>query len=161
MVFLIRHKVPFIGGHFPLPEYRRIFVFPDKPETVQVYGKEYPLKDTVFPTLDENDPYALSTDEKEAVERLRGAFLNCEKLQRHVRFLFTKGSLYNVYNGNLLYHGCIPMKADGSFESMNCEGKSRRRNSKSGVITGKTVKTKKAVVTLTADSKDIEIFAGL
>ncbi|MCI8433943.1 MAG: 50S ribosomal protein L23 [Lachnospiraceae bacterium] len=48
-----------------------------------------------------------------------------------------------------------------SVNTMNCEGKSRRRNSKSGVITGKTVKTKKAVVTLTADSKDIEIFAGL
>lgn len=93
-----------------------------KKGTVQVYGKEYPLKDTVFPTLDENAPYALSTDEKEAVERLRGAFLNCEKLQRHVRFLFTKGSLYNVYNGNLLYHGCVPLNEDGSFQKVNIYG---------------------------------------
>ena len=41
--------------------------------------------------------------------------------------------------------------------TMNCEGKNRRR----GRVTGKTAKTKKAIVELTADSKDIEIFAGL
>ena len=90
--------------------------------TVMVYGKEYPLKDTLFPTLDREDPYALSQEEKEAVERLRGAFLNCEKLQRHVRFLFTKGSLYNVYNGNLLYHGCVPLNEDGTFQKVNIYG---------------------------------------
>ena len=41
--------------------------------------------------------------------------------------------------------------------TMNSEGKSKRR----GMTTGKTAKTKKAIVQLTADSKDIEIFAGL
>ena len=41
--------------------------------------------------------------------------------------------------------------------TMNCEGKNRRR----GMVTGKTAKTKKAIVQLTEDSKDIEIFAGL
>ena len=44
-----------------------------------------------------------------------------------------------------------------SVNTMNCEGKNRRR----GMITGKTSKTKKAIVKLTEDSKDIEIFEGL
>lgn len=41
--------------------------------------------------------------------------------------------------------------------TMNCDGKTKRR----GMTYGKTAKTKKAIVKLTADSKDIEIFAGL
>ena len=41
--------------------------------------------------------------------------------------------------------------------TMNCEGKNKRR----GMVVGKTAKTKKAMVWLTEDSKDIEIFAGL
>ena len=57
------------------------------------------------------------------MERITMAFLNCEKLQRHVRFLYTRGSLYKVYNGNLLYHGCVPMNADGSFTSVDVYGK--------------------------------------
>lgn len=91
--------------------------------TVKVYGREYPLRDTYFPTIDPEEPYKLSSDEEETVERLRGAFLNCERLQRHVRFLFAKGSLYKVYNGNLLYHGCVPLNEDGSFQKVNIYGK--------------------------------------
>lgn len=44
-----------------------------------------------------------------------------------------------------------------SVNTMNMEGKTRRR----GATSGKTAKTKKAIVKLTADSKEIEIFAGL
>lgn len=91
--------------------------------TVIVYGKEYKLKDTNFPTIDWKHPYELSPDEADVMERLTTAFLNCEKLQRQVRFLFTKGSMYNVYNGNLLYHGCVPMNADGTFTKVNVYGK--------------------------------------
>lgn len=91
--------------------------------TVMVEGKEYPLRDTNFPTIDWSDPYVLTPEEEDVIERLTTAFLNCEKLQRHVRFLFTKGSLYNVYNGNLLYHGCVPMNADGSFQKVEIYGK--------------------------------------
>lgn len=91
-------------------------------ETVKLGGKTYKLCDTNFPTIDWNDPYKLSEEEEEVMERLRMAFTNCEKLQRHVRFLFTKGSLYNVFNGNLLYHGCVPMNSDGSFRKINVNG---------------------------------------
>ena len=91
--------------------------------TVTVEGVEYPLRDTNFPTIDRENPYALSAEEAQVMERLTQAFLNCEKLQRHVRFLFTKGSLYKVYNGNLLYHGCVPLNEDGTFTSVNVYGK--------------------------------------
>lgn len=86
--------------------------------TVVVEGKAYPLKDTSFPTFDKEHPYELSPEEAEVVERLVTAFVNCEKLQEHVRFLYTKGSLYKVYNGNLLYHGCVPFNEDGSFKKV-------------------------------------------
>lgn len=90
---------------------------------VKVGKKEYKLNDTNFPTIDWSDPYKLSPEEEEVMERLKMAFVNCEKLQKHVRFLFTKGSLYNVYNGNLLYHGCVPINEDGSFRKVNVYGK--------------------------------------
>lgn len=91
--------------------------------TVTVEGVSYPLRDTNFPTIDKENSYALSAEEVQVMERLTQAFLNCEKLQRHVRFLFTKGSLYKVYNGNLLYHGCVPLNEDGTFTSVNVYGK--------------------------------------
>ena len=86
--------------------------------TVVVEGKTYPLKDTCFPTIDMKNPYELSPEEADVVDRLVTAFINCEKLQKHIRFLFTKGSLYKVYNGNLLYHGCVPFNEDGSFKKV-------------------------------------------
>lgn len=91
--------------------------------TVLVEGKEYLLKDTEFPTIDWKNPYELSADEAEVMERLTMAFVNCEKLQKHIRFLYTQGSLYKVYNGNLLYHGCMPMNEDGTFTKVNVYGK--------------------------------------
>jgi len=90
---------------------------------VKLADKEYKLCDTNFPTIDWSDPYKLSEEEEEVMDRLRMAFMNCEKLQRHIRFLFTKGSLYNVFNGNLLYHGCVPINEDGSFRKVNVNGK--------------------------------------
>lgn len=86
--------------------------------TVVVEGKTYPLKDACFPTIDMKNPYELSPEEADVVDRLVTAFINCEKLQKHIRFLFTKGSLYKVYNGNLLYHGCVPFNEDGSFKKV-------------------------------------------
>ena len=82
-------------------------------------GSVHNLLDTHFPTIDWEHPYELSADEADVMERLTAAFLNCEKLQRQVRFLFTKGSLYHVYNGNLLYHGCVPLNEDGTFTRVN------------------------------------------
>ncbi len=83
--------------------------------TVEINGRSYPLLDTHFPTIDPADPYALTPEEANTIARLKQSFAISEKLQRHVRFLFSRGSLYLVYNGNLLYHGCIPMTEEGDF----------------------------------------------
>ena len=92
-------------------------------KTVMAYGKEYPMNDTDFPTIDPKNPYALTTDEEQVMERIRQAFLKCEKLQKHVRFLYSNGGLYKVYNSNLLYHGCMPMDGEGNFLSVDVDGK--------------------------------------
>ncbi|NLL80497.1 MAG: fructose-1,6-bisphosphatase [Clostridiales bacterium] len=92
-------------------------------KTVLIDGKEYAMSDVDFPTVDPKNPYKLTSEEENVMERLRQAFVNCEKLQTHVRFLFSKGGLYKVYNSNLLYHGCVPMEEDGSFSRVNVYGK--------------------------------------
>lgn len=83
--------------------------------TICLGDTEYSLIDSNFPTIDPQAPYQLTERERSVVERLRFSFVNSEKLQDHVRFLFSQGSLYLVSNGNLLYHGCIPMSEEGEF----------------------------------------------
>ena len=91
--------------------------------TIVLDGRRLPMKDMHFPTVDHADPYRLSPEEESIMERLEKAFLNCEKLQQHMRFLLAKGSLYKVYNQNLLYHGCVPLCEDGSLKEMSVYGK--------------------------------------
>lgn len=94
--------------------------------TIELDGKEYRLLDTNLPTIDPKDPYALTEEEEEIMDRLEKAFVNCEKLQRHMRFLLAKGGLYKVYNDNLLYHGCVPLAEDGSLKETDVYGKKYR-----------------------------------
>ena len=86
--------------------------------TINLNGKIYQLNDKNFPTVDPKNPYALSTEEKELIEKLKSSFLNSEKLQKHIRFLLTNGSMYLKFNSNLLYHGCIPVNEDGTFKKV-------------------------------------------
>lgn len=92
-------------------------------QTIKIGGKIYPMKDIDFPTVNPNKPYELTLEESEVMERLRQAFVRCDKLQKDVSFLFSKGGLYKVYNSNLLYHGCVPMDEEGNFQSVNLYGK--------------------------------------
>ncbi len=90
-------------------------------KSITIDGKTYSMKDIEFPTVNPEDPYALSPEEEQVMERLRQAFLKCDKLQKHVRFLFSHGGLYKVYNSNLLYHGCMPMDEDGNFNALTID----------------------------------------
>ena len=85
-------------------------------------GKEYQLTDSNFPTIDSEDPYRLSGWEKEVIEQLSHSFQNNDKLQEDIRFLFNNGSMYKKYNGNLLFHGCVPMTEDGDFSTVEVNG---------------------------------------
>ena len=86
----------------------------------------YPLEDVDFPTVDPKDPYALTPEEDTVINQLTASFLRSEKLQKHIRFLYSKGSLYKVFNGNLLFHGCIPMTPEGELLSFRIGGKERQ-----------------------------------
>lgn len=90
--------------------------------TVEVEGKVWPLRDTNFPTLDPAHPYDLTAEESELLNALEASFLKSEKLQRHIRFLFSHGALYTKINGNLLYHGCVPTDENGEFEEVELNG---------------------------------------
>ena len=90
--------------------------------TIIVDGVEHPMLDTYFPTVDPKDPHAFSPEEEEVMEKIKFSFINSEKLQRHVRFLYKKGSLYKEFNSNLLFHGCVPMNADGTLREIEVDG---------------------------------------
>lgn len=91
--------------------------------TVLINGKEYVMNDKNFPTIDSKNPYKLSTEEAEIVERLKNSFLHSEKLNAHVNFLYSKGHMYQNFNQNVLFHGCIPMLENGEFEQVEILGK--------------------------------------
>lgn len=91
--------------------------------TVVLEGKEYAIRTKDFPTVDRNDPYQLTPEEESVCLELKQAFLGSKRLQQHVAFLYKNGSMYRCYNGNLLYHGCIPLNEDGTFAPINCKGR--------------------------------------
>jgi fructose-1,6-bisphosphatase-3 len=86
-----------------------------KEGTILIDGKVYDLNDCSFPTINPKNPYELNDEEKDVMYKLSLSYQSNEKLQKHTKFLFAKGSMYLKYNSNLLYHGCIPMDEDGSF----------------------------------------------
>lgn len=90
--------------------------------TVKVGSKTYPLIDCHFPTVDPKNPYELTDEEQDIMNKLKLSFKHNARLQRHISFLYKAGSMYKTFNGNLLYHGCIPLNEDGSFHEKECDG---------------------------------------
>ncbi len=91
--------------------------------SITIGGKEYLLKDNNFPTIDPKNPYNLTQEEYEVIEKLQSSFINSEKLKSHCDFLFSRGSMYLAFNSNLLFHACIPIEGDGSFSSFKVYNK--------------------------------------
>lgn len=92
-------------------------------KTVKIDGVTYELMDTNFPTVDKDNPYVLTPEELEVMHSLSTSITKSEKLQKHIKFLFDKGALYKKINGNLLYHGCVPMEENGDFKEVEINGK--------------------------------------
>ncbi len=110
------------------PEFKmddRLFLDKIDPKrgVVTIDGVEYDMLDSNFPTLDLEHPYQLTVQEQEVMDQIKQSFVQCEKLQQHIGFLYSHGSLYKVFNGNLLYHGCIPLTENGEFLPVNIFGK--------------------------------------
>ena len=94
---------------------------PDR-ATVRIGERDFDLIDSDFPTIDPEDPYALTAREQQLMDRLALSFQTSAALQKHVRFLYSNGGMYLVYNNNLLYHGCITLNPDGSFTEHSIHG---------------------------------------
>ena len=90
--------------------------------TVNIHGKDYKMLDMNFPTIDPKDPLKFTKEEQELIYNLALSFHHSETLHRHIRFVYSHGAMYKRCNGNLLYHGCIPMKEDGTFEELKLKG---------------------------------------
>lgn len=93
--------------------------------TITLNDRTYQLLDCDFPTIDPENPYELTEEESHVIDQLTLSFKQSEKLQKHVRFLYSKGGLYKIQNGNLLFHGCIPMNEQGELISFTIGGKER------------------------------------
>lgn len=90
--------------------------------TITIDGEEYQLNDTNFPTIDPGDPYKLSEEEQELVNKLVHSFTVSDKLQSHIHVMLSHGAIYGVYNGNLLYHASMPLNDDGSLKEVDIYG---------------------------------------
>lgn len=91
--------------------------------TIIINEKEYALKDPLFPTINPKNPLELTADEEELMTTIASSFRHSEILQKHIKFIYSHGSMYKTINSNLLYHGCIPMTEDGDFIKVTFEGK--------------------------------------
>ena len=91
--------------------------------TMVIDGVEYELADKRFPTVLPSDPYVLTEQEEDLMDKLRTAFYHSGKIREHTKFLFSHGSMYLVCNGNLLFHGCVPSNPDGTFASVTIDGR--------------------------------------
>ena len=90
--------------------------------TIKIAGNEYRLTDTSFPTIDPNDPYRLTPEEQDVVDKLHNSFIHSEKLQKHIAWLFRNGCIYTVTNSNLLFHASVPLNEDGSLKEVEIMG---------------------------------------
>ncbi|MBO7278341.1 MAG: fructose-1,6-bisphosphatase [Bacteroidales bacterium] len=91
--------------------------------TIRIGGVDYPLKDRHFPTIDPTDPYRLTAAESLVVDKLMHSFELSTKMEKHMRCLYSKGALYLVRNGNLLYHGSVPLNEDGTLAEVTVNGR--------------------------------------
>lgn len=89
---------------------------------VTVNGNIYEMLDMNFPTIDPKHPFELTKEEKEVIDRLCHSFLISDRLQRHINVQLTHGSMYGIYNSNLLYHASVPLNEDGSLHEVSVAG---------------------------------------
>ena len=87
--------------------------------TINIDGNIYKLEDSNFPTIDKNNPYALTCEEEKIINDLTKSFLNSEALQRHIAVFINKGSMYKIENNNLMYHALVPLCSDGSLKKVD------------------------------------------
>lgn len=91
--------------------------------TIRLGGKDYQLKDDDFQSIDPKDPYKLTPEEEDVINKLTHSFISSQRLANHMKCFYSHGALYLVRNSNLLYHGSVPLNEDGSFKNLRIMGK--------------------------------------
>ena len=82
----------------------------------------YKLSDIDLPTVSPDNPLELTEQENALMDELQAAFIGSSRLQKHIKFLYEKGSMYKIFNSNLLYHGCVPLDEYGNFDGITLDG---------------------------------------
>ncbi len=90
--------------------------------TVEIDGESYPLRDTYLPTLDIQDPYSLSAEERTCMNRLRQSFVTSRRLWEHLSFVVKRGAMSLIRDRTVIFHGCVPVDANGNFLSLKIDG---------------------------------------
>ena len=121
--FKLEHEIIKRRKEFGMQDRDLLHLIDYQKGTITLDGKEYPLRDTDFQTIDPKNPYALTPEEKTVIEKLTHNFENSAHLAKHMQLLYSHGALYLVRNSNLLYHGSVPLNEDGTFRSMLIQGK--------------------------------------
>jgi len=122
MMFKLEGQLIRSNPEFGMDERLLLHKIDPEHHTIEIDGKLWPVRDLPLPTVMPDDPYALSGDEADVLHGLRLAFLHSRPLRKHISFLYQHGFMYRVFNGNLLFHGCIPMNEDGSYHEKIIEG---------------------------------------
>ena len=85
-------------------------------------GRDYAMRSCCFPTVLPSAPSALTEEERELMQKLHHSFRVSEKLRKHLRSLLGHGSMYGIYNQNLLFHASIPLNDDGTLKTVSIMG---------------------------------------
>lgn len=123
MQFKLESQVIKRNPHFEMDDRLLLDKVDYEKGTIRIGDSTYELLDKNFPTVDPKSPFELSGEEQKVIDKLKRSFVHSHRLQRHVKFLFSHGSMYLAYNSNLLFHGCIPMNDDGTLQEFEVEGK--------------------------------------
>ena len=121
--FKLEHEIIKRRKEFGMEDRNLLHMIDYEKGTVTIDGKEYPLRDKNFPTVDPANPYKLTPEEKIVVEKLTHNFEHSAHMAKHMQLLYSHGALYLVRNSNLLYHGSVPLNEDGTFKALNIQGK--------------------------------------
>ncbi|RBP67358.1 fructose-1,6-bisphosphatase-3 [Alkalibaculum bacchi] len=121
--FKLEHQLVLSHPEFEIEDRLLLDKIDYKASIIKINGVDYELNDSNFPTIDSKEVWKLSLDEERVIQKLRSSFTLSERLQKHVRFLLSKGSIYLNYNGNLLFHASLPMNKDGSFKEVKINNK--------------------------------------
>lgn len=121
--FKLEYEVIKRRPEFGMDDRNLLHLIDRKKGTITIDGRECVLRDDDFQTVNPDNPYELTPEEKHVIDRLTNNFMSSAHLARHMQLLYSHGALYLVRNSNLLYHGSVPLNEDGSFKSLNIQGK--------------------------------------